>query len=176
MNKPSFNGSKNVSGSLSGSRILSSSLILSQSQVYPNTNSVLGAGNPIHCKSYLISLSKDQILQCDWHPLSASGADLVVLQENGQVHIFDLYKSVTEPDQTYYCLDANATKSFLNPYFPEKEMFQVASFCFGLSVEEFASFKDPKYWRDLAWLPLTLFVTMRNGDLVTLCPVVPRHW
>jgi hypothetical protein len=131
----------------------------------------------ITCDSYSVgSFEETHLVEFRWHPLSSSGADLVVLTDRGYLQIFDLYESTSTPIHSHYCLDEYATKAYRNPYCPEKDSFSVASFCFGPVVRHSKLSETLQVPWTTAWLPMTVFITMISGDIFALCPIVPQNW
>ena len=92
-----------------------------------------------------------QILQLAWHPLSASGTDLLVLSSDGLLCIFDLSASPEDPEQTFDLTRSGSQfPSFLHSknrrgiFSAETREREVVSFTIGAACDD-------------GWSPLTVY-------------------
>lgn len=111
------------------------------------------------------------IAQCRWHPLGTEGASLVVLTEDAIVREYDVVRDVDEPQQTIAVLPSSRPAPSKWSAADEDEQCAVSFAC----VRDGASLADSRDTGPVSWLPYTLFVLMRSGDIFALCPFLPRY-
>ena len=100
-------------------------------------------------------------MKVDWHPLGIDGQTLLVLTADGVLREFDLSIDVEEPQQTQNLLsDRNFKESQVIG--PDEDESLVVTFCFGSL-------------RKGDWDFLTLYVLLQSGEILTLCPYLPKH-
>lgn len=123
------------------------------------------------------------IAQCRWHPLGTEGASLVVLTEDAIVREYDVAHDVDEPRQTIAVLPP--TRSAPSKWSADDDDEHCAVSCaFGRDIGESRALAPAVHEDDSldtgatympTWLPYTLFVLMRSGDVYVVCPFLPHH-
>ncbi|RKP08508.1 hypothetical protein THASP1DRAFT_29684 [Thamnocephalis sphaerospora] len=131
----------------------------------------VGAGLP--CLSYALGKThhnarSSPVLKVEWHPLSDEGVHLAVLTEDGLLRLYDLGGNLAEPEQLIDLrarlgLDRRLQKSAAtrSTFSAELDGADVATFAFGRSEN--------------GWSSLAAYVLMRNGDLYSVCPILPSR-
>lgn len=123
------------------------------------------------------------IAQCRWHPLGTEGASLVVLTEDAIVREYDVAHDVDEPRQTIAVLPSTRSAPSKWSADDDDEHFAV-SCAFGRDSGESRALApaandgdslDAGVMSAPSWLPYTLFVLMRSGDVYAVCPFLPHH-
>ncbi|KOS15115.1 nuclear pore complex protein [Malassezia pachydermatis] len=125
-----------------------------------------------------------RIAQCAWHPLGMNGTSLMVLTDDGLLREYDVAQDVEEPAQTVSVLSQATTPRSKAAWSADDDDEQCAvAMAFGpqglglaLPYDEPADHTDED--RDASWpswLLFTVFVLTRSGDIVALCPYMPRH-
>ena len=141
---------------------------------------------PIRPKTFTVGptthvLSQARIISALWHPLGVNGTCLVTVTEDAVVRLWELNTnnrwSTEEPTiavdlkklQFASCSedDVRPERLGMNRGFSTDAIgMDVASACFGgRGVEE-----------EGAWSAMTLWVAMTEGDVYSLCPVLPSKW
>lgn len=120
------------------------------------------------------------IAQCRWHPLGTEGASLVVLTEDAIVREYDVAHDVDEPKQTIAVL--SPTRPAPSKWSANDDDEHCAVSCaFGRDISEsrapaaLGDSLDAGTAGRPTWLPYTLFVLMRSGDVYVVCPFLPHH-
>ena len=97
------------------------------------------------------------VVKCLWHPLGRSTSrNLCVVMRNGGARMYDLFADIQKSESVFRL---HLTESPRKGYFMPSDL-EVVSACFGHGE---------------GWLPMTLFCLLRNGDVMSLCPVMPRN-
>lgn len=100
-------------------------------------------------------------MKVDWHPFGLDGQTLLVLTVDGILREFNISMDTEEPQQTLNLLsDRNFSDSQVVG--PDEDETLVVTFCFGSS-------------RKGDWDFLTLYVLLQSGEILTVCPYLPRH-
>ncbi|CAG8661288.1 11659_t:CDS:10 [Dentiscutata erythropus] len=91
-----------------------------------------------------------------WHPMSESGSHLVVLTEDMKLRMYNILEDVTEPEQEFNFspIPQKEGISF------STESTKAVSFCFGQGQE--------------GWGGFVVYVVADNGDIYSMCPIVPN--
>lgn len=112
-----------------------------------------------------------QVLQIEWHPRSASGTHLMVLSSDGLLRLFDLSISPEEPEQIFdLTRPGSQFPSSSQHILPSKNRRGI--FSAETSEREVVSFAVGAAG-DVGWSSLTVYAAMENGDIYSLCPVMP---
>lgn len=114
-----------------------------------------------------------QLAQCAWHPFGRDGASLVALTEDGLVREYDVLRDIDEPQQTTVGLPDASTSRSATAFSAEDHDAGLAvafSLLDGGSAEA-----DTPLALQSAWLPFSLVVLTRSGDVWALCPFLPKH-
>ncbi|KAI0638319.1 hypothetical protein C8Q77DRAFT_1090535 [Trametes polyzona] len=98
------------------------------------------------------------IAKIDWHPWGQGGSTLLVMTVDGKLREYDISSDADEPQQTLSFVSDKKKGSFDAEDAAERE---VASFAFGKGRAD--------------WGPLTVYATMRSGDIYAICPYMPRN-
>ncbi|KAL2919302.1 hypothetical protein HK105_200945 [Polyrhizophydium stewartii] len=139
-----------------------------------------------------------RIVKVMWHPLSESGTHLMVLSSTAKLWMFDVAANSRMPEQTIDLATDNPDdpESKYRPtnrrvFGPQTDENEAVSFCMGMSraydgdggsgsgdVSHTAggsssSSSSSSSSGSEGWAVLTLYALMRNGDVVSLCPLVP---
>ncbi|KAK9767803.1 hypothetical protein K7432_002084 [Basidiobolus ranarum] len=111
---------------------------------------------------YHRNTNSSPIVKTMWHPLSEGSSHLMVLTKDGILRMYDIASDIEEPEQTFDFTRSDISGVFSggNTFSAESDGKEAVSFCFG----------SPK--KD--WGPFTVYVLMKNGDIYSLCPVMPK--
>ncbi|RIB25254.1 nuclear pore component-domain-containing protein [Gigaspora rosea] len=107
------------------------------------------------CKYYHV-VGSSPIAKVLWHPMSESGAHLAVLTEDMKLRMYNILEDVKEPEQEFNFspIPQKEDISF------STESTKAASFCFGQGHE--------------GWGAFVVYVVADNGDIYSMCPIVPN--
>eukprot|EP00158_Paraphelidium_tribonemae_P009364 Partr_v1_DN28844_c2_g1_i1_m33845 putative Conserved hypothetical protein len=94
-----------------------------------------------------------------WHPMSKSASHLVLLSLNGVVRVFDLTVDTQKPESVYRLHPSTNSTGSRRGGFHLAADLDVVGGCLGVGG---------------GWLPMTLCCLLRNGDVMSLCPFLPR--
>ncbi|ORX91102.1 hypothetical protein K493DRAFT_287243 [Basidiobolus meristosporus CBS 931.73] len=102
------------------------------------------------------------IVKALWHPLSEGSSELVILTKDGILRMYDIASDIEEPEQSFDFARNDLASGFSgrNTYSAESDGKEAVSFCFGSAKKD--------------WGPFTAYVLMRNGDVYSLCPLMPK--
>ncbi|KAI8052201.1 hypothetical protein BDF22DRAFT_690516 [Syncephalis plumigaleata] len=113
-----------------------------------------------------------RILKVDWHPLSESDVHLGVLTDDGLLRLYDLGKNLEEPEQLIDLVDrlgfqdrmgkVTGLAGHSSVFTVDPESAQVMTFSFGRA--------------ETSWSSLAVYILMCNGDIYTLCPILPHRY
>ncbi|KAH9850721.1 hypothetical protein C2E23DRAFT_833937 [Lenzites betulinus] len=118
----------------------------------------------VDCKSiqigqyYHASDSSAPVAKIDWHPWGQGGSTLLVMTVDGKLREYDISTDADEPQQTLSFVSEKKKSSFDAEDASERE---VASFTFGKGKAD--------------WGPLTVYATVRSGDIYAICPYMPQN-
>ncbi len=151
-------------------------------------SSYLGPGisEPIKVKGYTIGpithvLSQSRLIRALWHPFGVSGNCLVTVTAEAVVRVWELNRdnrwSFDSPALAIDLKKLAAGISDEDDFTPQRSGrnrgfstdsvgMEVVSACFGgtgLSSES-------------AWSGMTLWISMQDGDVYALCPLLPEKW
>lgn len=122
--------------------------------------------------------SRSPIVSALWHPLGVNGSCLVTVTEDSIVRVFELsatdrwsFERSTQAidlkklaDGSFLDQDFSASTSVTNSSFsPDSFEMKVAAAAFGGRGSG-------------KWSPMTLWIAMREGDIYSLCPLLPERW
>ncbi|GAA5974148.1 hypothetical protein JCM11641_003465 [Rhodosporidiobolus odoratus] len=102
------------------------------------------------------------VAQVLWHPLGEHASSLLVLTADAALRDYTINEDVEEPAQTVSFVRKPEKESGTRYGFSAED--QDASRAVGMTVGEGKG----------DWGPLTLYALMRNGDIVSLCPFLPK--
>ncbi|ORY54488.1 hypothetical protein BCR35DRAFT_335787, partial [Leucosporidium creatinivorum] len=142
--------------------------------VLPRKGWSSSVGRSIECRSLAVGSfyhshpGSPSVAQALWHPWGTSASSLFVLTSDALLREYTISHDVEEPSQTLSFspttpsggggIPARGGKRFS----ADEEDAQVAvGMCFGQGEGD--------------WGPLAVFGLMRNGDVLALCPVLPRR-
>ncbi|RKP27889.1 hypothetical protein SYNPS1DRAFT_26472 [Syncephalis pseudoplumigaleata] len=140
------------------------------------------SGEPasLYCSSFALgrqyhrdNAKSARILKVDWHPLSEADVHLGVLTDDGLLRLYDLGKNLEEPEQLIDLVDrlgfrermgksAALARNASAIFTVDPESAQVVTFSFGRS--------------ETSWSSLAVYLLMCNGDIYTVCPVLPHRY
>ncbi|KAI9861730.1 MAG: hypothetical protein M1813_005079 [Trichoglossum hirsutum] len=143
-------------------------------------------GGPMRMKTYTLGptihvLAQSPVVSALWHPLGVAGMCLVTVTADSVVRIWELNVdnrwSFDSPTLTIDLIDLmNGTYSEENlgasiagknrGFSLDTVEMEVASACFGGTATE----------EENGWASMTLWIAMKEGDVYTLCPVLPNRW
>ncbi|GAA5826203.1 hypothetical protein JCM11251_007206 [Rhodosporidiobolus azoricus] len=136
--------------------------------VLPRKGWANSVGKTLECRSlpvgkfYHTLPGSPLVAQALWHPWGEHASSLLVLTADSTVREYNISEDVEEPAQTlYFSKRSNAGKGARGGFSAEDED---ASRAVGLCMGEGQG----------DWGPLTLYALMRNGDVVSLCPFLPK--
>ncbi|KNE64638.1 hypothetical protein AMAG_09995 [Allomyces macrogynus ATCC 38327] len=142
------------------------------------------------------TFGQSQFIQVHWHPMSAQKSDLLVLSEDGQLRLYNVFADIDRPVHSYHVLTADLASVTSNPYHPEKEIARPIAFVFGQDPVATAmgpnndasnpwmtprrrdapsAVKDASEPLGWEWAPLSVYVAMQNGDVYSMCPIMPSE-
>ncbi|TKA74344.1 hypothetical protein B0A55_05518 [Friedmanniomyces simplex] len=126
-------------------------------------------------------LEQAPLMSAIWHPLSPSGNCLVTVTQDACVRLWELDSNNRSTfDEPSLAIDlkklANATSTQIDfsaskygvstGFSPDNIEMQVAAACFG------GQGRDDEH----GWSSMTLWVAMGEGDVYSLCPLLPSKW
>lgn len=139
------------------------------------------SGNVKETKSYTIGGlgTGVSITRIKWHPLSDGHVHLMILSADGCLRMYNTSTNPDYPEQTFWFSDLGidvdeslrATAASLDSS-PKKSRNKSGMFGFDLDSKEAVSFDFGH--GNSGWAPFTVFCLMRNGDLYSICPVLPK--
>ncbi|KDE05844.1 hypothetical protein MVLG_03787 [Microbotryum lychnidis-dioicae p1A1 Lamole] len=145
--------------------------------VLPRKGSSSIVGSTVECRSLLVGhyyhgLSGSPLVsQILWHPWGTNSSSLLVLTIDSTVREYDISTDVEEPTQTLSFIEDHPQQTSRST--PSKRSGGPR----GFSAED----KNAKKAVAMClgggqadWGPLTLFGLMRNGDVVAICPFLPK--
>eukprot|EP00126_Sphaerothecum_destruens_P000562 Sdes_comp10682_c0_seq1m2378 len=98
-----------------------------------------------------------QILEAKWHPHSEGGVHLVVLTSDNSLRIFNIL-DCPHREESFYSLNFQGPPKATGAFF-DADYSKTVSFAFG---------------GKLAWDWFTVYFVTEDGDIGSLCPVLPR--
>ncbi|KAJ3413851.1 hypothetical protein HDV05_007372 [Chytridiales sp. JEL 0842] len=134
-------------------------------------------------EGYYFKGSGNRVVKVDWHPLSESGAHLMVLSSDGMLRMYDTSKNPEEPEKTlsFTGFDDEADLFSLpstnpgNGGSPSKSKIRKKNskgvFGIDLDANEVVSFSVGN--NDEGWSRFTVYGLMKNGDVYAFTPFVP---
>ncbi|KAJ3052042.1 hypothetical protein HK097_006954 [Rhizophlyctis rosea] len=128
----------------------------------------------VNCKSLRIGPLQHgtdisaHVVKLSWHPLAENKSHLVVLSSDGHLRMYNVGKEPEEPEQQFHFLDpdfdpandSNATSAQSRTFTDDTDDSRMAGFCFGKGSAA-------------GWEPMTVYGVATNGDIYSICPVVP---
>ncbi|KLO19835.1 hypothetical protein SCHPADRAFT_864426 [Schizopora paradoxa] len=117
----------------------------------------------IDCKSLRIgkdyhSSDSSPIAKVDWHPWGETGSTLLVMTTDGKLREYDVSLDPDEPCKVVDFVPPRKSGSFAADDDLERE---VSSFTFGKGKAD--------------WGPLTIYASMKSGDVYAMCPYLPER-
>ncbi|KAJ3350705.1 hypothetical protein GGF32_004667 [Allomyces javanicus] len=179
-----------------------STLAASSSALLGSAAGTTSTAPTMKCDAFEIGIidptfGQSQFIQVHWHPMSAQKSDLLVLSEDGQLRLYNVFADIDRPVHTYHVLTADLARVMSNPYHPEKEIARPIAFVFGQdplaaavgpssdasnpwmtprrSDAQTAAAKDASEPLGWEWAPLSIYVAMQNGDVYSMCPIMPSE-
>lgn len=100
-----------------------------------------------------------EIVRIAIHPHCSANTSITVLTADGFLRLYDLNTSFTSADLAVDLLPIGVRRSRRLKFHGDLENSEPSDFCFGTGGD--------------GWTAFTVFVLMRNGDLVSVCPFLP---
>ncbi|KAI9250051.1 nucleoporin Nup88 [Sporodiniella umbellata] len=121
-------------------------------------------GRTVDCRTLAVGKKyhqKLQLLKVDWHPLSKTHTHLVVLDSDSVLRIYDVSMDIEEPEQSFELSTTKSSNKEENKH-TLASGHNVATFTLGGQSQE------QSYWE-----PFTVYYALCNGDMYSICPVIP---
>ncbi|KNE63445.1 hypothetical protein AMAG_08571 [Allomyces macrogynus ATCC 38327] len=179
----------------------SNSMLAASSSALLGSATSSSTASTMKCDAFEIGIidptfGQSQFIQAHWHPMSAQKSDLLVLSEDGQLRLYNVFADIDRPVHTYHVLTADLARVMSNPYHPEKEIARPIAFVLGQDPVAAAmgpssdalnpwmtprrsdaqtAAKDTSEPLGWEWAPLSIYVAMQNGDVYSMCPIMPSE-
>ncbi|KTW28403.1 hypothetical protein T552_01665 [Pneumocystis carinii B80] len=105
--------------------------------------------------------SQIEIVSVLFHPASKNFSTILVLSSDAVIRVFELSLSFEESEQSIDLISGTGRTRKKGSFIVDEDVFQVSDFCFDSKANE--------------WSLFTLYVLLQNGDIYSICPLVPTN-
>lgn len=102
-----------------------------------------------------------QVQQVSVHPNCSADSSVLILTADAYLRLYDFNLSFEEAETTIDLLPSQVRESLSRHHIGDTAEVDASSFCFGSGGD--------------GWTAYTVFVLMRNGDVYSVCPLVPSN-